>query len=129
VYPSHSWLNSSRGSPITPISYPDPHGLLTTRDAHEALAILQKLVDSAEEKIRLAERETVAVAIGLREGDNPLRTLRAIAETLKSPDFETAVSVAREKMQVAVDWDLNLNNSGVGSCAGVTCKVCLSNVL
>ena len=103
---------------MTPISYPDPHGLLTTRDAHEALAILQKLVDSAEEKIRLAERETVAVAIGLREG-----------ETLKSPDFETAVSVAREKMQVAVDWDLNLNNSGVGSCAGVTCKVCLSNVL
>jgi polysaccharide deacetylase 2 family uncharacterized protein YibQ len=95
---------------MTPISYPYAQGLLTTRDAHEAIAVLKKLVDSAEETIRLAERETVAVAIGHRKGDNPLRTLRAVAETLKSPDFDSAVSVVHEKMQVAVDWHLNLNN-------------------
>ena len=95
---------------MTPISYPDAQGLLSTRDAHEALAVLKKLVDSAEEKIRLAERETVAVAIGHRKGDDPLRTLRDAADTLRSPDFEAAVSVVREKMQVAVEWHLNLNN-------------------
>jgi len=95
---------------MTPIPYPKTQGLLITRDAHEALAVLKKLVDSAEEKIRLAERETVAVAIGHRKGDDPLRTLRDAADTLRSPDFETAVSAVREKMQVAVEWHLNLNN-------------------
>jgi len=95
---------------MTPISYPNAQGLLITRDAHEALAVLKKLVDSAEEKIRLAERETIAVAIGHRKDDDPLKTLRDAADTLQSPDFETAVSVVREKMQVAVEWHLNLNN-------------------
>jgi polysaccharide deacetylase 2 family uncharacterized protein YibQ len=60
------------------------------RDAHEALAVLKKLVDSAEGKIRLAEREAIAVAIGHRKDDNPLKTLRDAADTLQSPDFETA---------------------------------------
>jgi hypothetical protein len=95
---------------MTPISYPNAQGLLITRDAHEALAVLKKLVDSAEEKVRLAERETIAVAIGHRKDDDPLKTLRDAADTLHSPDFETAVSVVREKMQVAVEWHLNLNN-------------------
>jgi polysaccharide deacetylase 2 family uncharacterized protein YibQ len=95
---------------MTPISYPNAQGLLITRDAHEALAVLKKLVDSAEEKIRLAERETIAVAIGHRKDDDPLKTLRDAADTLQSLDFETAVSVVREKMQVAVEWHLNLNN-------------------
>ena len=94
---------------MTPISYPDAHGMLITRDAHEALAVLKKLVDRAEEKIRLAERETVAVAIGHRKGDDPLRTLRDFADTFQSPNFEDAVSVVREKMQVAVEWHLKLN--------------------
>jgi hypothetical protein len=58
--------------------------LLITRDAHEALAGLKKLVDRAEQKIRLAERETVAVAIGRQEGEDPLTTLRDVAETFQS---------------------------------------------
>jgi polysaccharide deacetylase 2 family uncharacterized protein YibQ len=95
---------------MTPISYSNAQGLLITRDAHEALAVLKKLVDSAEEKIRLAERETIAIAIGHRKDDDPLKTLRDATDTLRSPDFETAVSVVREKMQVAVEWHLNLNN-------------------
>jgi hypothetical protein len=92
---------------MTPISYPDAHGMLITRDAHEALAALKKLVDRAEEKIRLAERETVAVAH--RKGDDPLRTLRDVADTFQWPNFEDAVSVVREKMQVAVEWHLRPN--------------------
>jgi len=89
---------------MTPMSYRNAQGMLITRDAYEALAVLKKFVDSAEEKIRLAERETAAVAIGHRKGDDPLRTLRDIASTLESPNFEAAVSSVREKMQSAVDW-------------------------
>jgi hypothetical protein len=89
---------------MTPMNYPSAQGVLITRDAHEALSVLKKLVDSAEEKIRLAERETVAVAIGHRKGDDPLSTLRDIAGTLESPNFEAAVSLVREKMKSAVDW-------------------------
>ena len=93
---------------MTPISYPNGQGMLITRDAHEALAVLKKLVYSAEEKIRLAERETVAVAIGHRKGDDPLRTLRDVADALQSPKLETAVLVLQEKIQVAVEWHSRL---------------------
>ena len=85
-------------------------GTLITRDAHEALAVLKKLVDSAEENIRLAERETAAVAIGHQKEDDPLGTLRAVEDTLKSQRFEAAVSDAREKIETAVEWHLKLQN-------------------
>lgn len=85
-------------------------GTLITRDAHEALVVLKKLVDSAEEKIRLAERETAAVAIGHQRDDDPLRTLRAVKDTLKSQRFEAAVSDAREKIETAVEWHLKSRN-------------------
>jgi polysaccharide deacetylase 2 family uncharacterized protein YibQ len=90
--------------------FPDSQGTLITRDAHEALAVLKKLVDSAEQKIRLAEREAVAVAIGHRMGDDPLRTLQDTAEALRSQDFEAAVSSVREKMQTAVEWHQRFQN-------------------
>lgn len=86
-------------------------GALITRDAHVALLDLKKLVDSAAEKIRVAERESVGVAIGRRQGDDPLRTLRDAAEKLQSPNFEAAVSLAREKMQTAVNWHLGVQGA------------------
>jgi hypothetical protein len=86
-------------------------GALITRDAHGAVLDLKKLVDNAAEKIRVAERETVGVAIGGRQGDDPLRTLRDAAETLQSPNFEAAVSLAREKMQTAVDWHVRVQET------------------
>ena len=95
---------------MTPISNPNAQGMLITRDAHNALAVLKKLVDHAEEKIRLAERETAAVAIGHQKDDDPLRTLRDVEDTLKSQRFETAVSDAREKIETAVEWHLRLQN-------------------
>jgi hypothetical protein len=79
-------------------------GTLITRDAYVALSELKKLVDRATEKIRIAERETVGVAIGRHQSDDPLRTLRDAAKALQSPNFEAAVSLARAKMQTAVDW-------------------------
>ena len=95
---------------MTPIAYHEAQGLLITRDAHEALVFLKKLVDSAEEKIRLAERETAAVAIGHQKGDDPLRTLRDVEDTLNSQRFATAVSDAREKIETAVEWHMRLQN-------------------
>jgi hypothetical protein len=86
-------------------------GALITRDAHVAVLDLKKIVDSAAEKIRVAERETVGVAIGRRQGDDPLRTLQDAAETLQSPNFQAAVSLAREKMQTAVNWHLRVQET------------------
>jgi hypothetical protein len=86
-------------------------GTLIARDAHVAVLDLKKLVDSAAQRIRVAERETVGVAIGRRLGDDPLRTLRDALGTLQSPNFETAVSLAREKTQTAVDWYLRVQGT------------------
>jgi hypothetical protein len=95
---------------MTRMNYARAQGWLITRDAHETLAVLKKLVDSAERTIRLAERETAAVAIGQVEGDDPLRMLLEFADTLQSPNFETAVSVARDKTKTAVDWHTQFQN-------------------
>jgi hypothetical protein len=86
-------------------------GTLITRDAYVALSELKKLVDRATEKIRVAERETVGVAIGRQENDDPLRTLRDAVEALQSPNFEAVVLLAREKMQAAVDWHLRMQEA------------------
>jgi hypothetical protein len=84
------------------------NGALITRDAHVALTELKNLVDKAAEKLRVAERQTVGVAIGHSHNEGPLRTLRDAADALQSPKFEAAVSLAKEKMQTAVNWHLNL---------------------
>jgi hypothetical protein len=54
--------------------------------------------------------KTIAVAIGHRKDDDPLRTVRDVADTLQSPNFEAAVSLVREKMQVAVAWHSKFRN-------------------
>jgi hypothetical protein len=85
-----------------------PPGALSTRDARAALLDLKKLVDSAAEKIGAAERETVAVAVGKRQGDDPLRTLRTAAAALQSPTFDAAVSRVRETIKSAVAWHVEV---------------------
>jgi hypothetical protein len=75
---------------------------LITRDAHLALLDLKKLVDSATQKIHAAELETVGLAVGNSRGKDALSTLRAAAETLRSPDFDAAISQARSKIESAV---------------------------
>jgi len=87
------------------------NGALITRDAHVALAELKILVDWAAEKLRTAERETVGVAIGHAHDENPLRTLQDAADALQSPKFEAAVSLAKEKMQSALNWHLGLQRA------------------
>jgi hypothetical protein len=88
------------------------NGALITRDAHVALTELKILVDRATERLRVAERESVGIAIGhSRQHEDPLRTLRDAADTLQSPKFEAAVSLAKEKMQSAVNWHLGLQRA------------------
>jgi hypothetical protein len=81
-------------------------GALITRDAHAALRDLKTLVDLATEKIHAAELDTIGLAIGRPQGDNPSRTLLLAAETLQSPRFEAAVRQAQAKMEAAVAWHL-----------------------
>ncbi len=83
-------------------------GALITRDAHAALIELKQMVDSVTEKIRVAERETVGVAIGRRQCDDPLQKVRDAMEKLQSAKFDAAISQARAKMQTAVNWHLNV---------------------
>jgi hypothetical protein len=87
------------------------NGALITRDAHVALTELKKLVDKAAEKLRVAERETVGVAIGHTQDEDPLRTLQDAADALQSPKFEAAVLLAKEKMQNAVNWHRGLQRA------------------
>ena len=87
---------------------------LITRDARTALLNLKRLVDTAAEKVRVAERESVGVAIGRQGGDDPLKTLQDAAETLRSPNFEAAVSAVREKMQTAVNSHLEAQDASAG---------------
>lgn len=75
---------------------------LITRDAHSALLDLKKLVDSATQNIHLAELETVGLAVGNLQGKDALNTLRTAAETLRCPDFDAALSQARDKIAAAV---------------------------
>jgi len=57
------------------------------------------LLDNAEAKIRLAERETSAVAIATRRVPTRSRTLRDIAGTLQSEDSAFRIRAAAEQLQ------------------------------
>jgi hypothetical protein len=81
-------------------------GAMITREAHAALRDLKILVDGAAEKIHAAELEAIGLAIGRWEHGDPLGGLRVVAETLRSPNFETAISEARVKTETAVAWHL-----------------------
>jgi hypothetical protein len=76
--------------------------VLVTRDAHQALLDLKKLVDSATQKTRVAELEAVGLAIGSSAGEDALRTLWSVAETIGSSTFDAAMSEARMKIETAV---------------------------
>lgn len=75
---------------------------LVTRDAYSALRNLKTLVDWATEKLHIAELETVDVAIGGKQANDPLRTLLGAADALRSPKFNAALEEARLKMERAV---------------------------
>lgn len=75
---------------------------LVTRDAYQALLDLKRLVDTATQKTHAAELETVGQAVSSLLQDDALSTLRTVAATIGSPDFDAAVSEARLKIETAV---------------------------
>jgi hypothetical protein len=82
---------------------------LVARDAHSALLDLKRIVDSAVEKTRAAELQSVGAALGAARTDDPLSILRTAAEALRSSDFETAVSQARTKTECALSCYFTAN--------------------
>jgi hypothetical protein len=79
---------------------------LRTRDAHLAMLDLKRIVDSATERVHAAELEATGLAIGRSHANDPLKTLRLVADTLRSSDFEAAVLEAKAKMETAVSSHL-----------------------
>jgi hypothetical protein len=77
-----------------------------TREAHQALLDLKKLVDTATQKTHAAELETVGQAVSSLQREDALTTMRTFAEAIGSPDFEAAVPEARLKIETAVASDL-----------------------
>ena len=75
---------------------------LVTREAHQALLDLKKLVDTATQKTHAAKLEAVGHAVGSLQREDALTTLRTVAATLGSPDFDAAVSEARLKIETVV---------------------------
>ena len=84
---------------------------LVTRDARESLQDLKALIDGVAQKIRVAERQTVGVAIGRQQGEDPLKALQEAVDSLQSPSLEAAVSEARAKMQSALKLHLGLQQA------------------
>jgi len=77
-------------------------GALAARDAHLALLDLKRLVDEAAQRTHAAELDAVGMAISTRE-DRDVRTkLSTVMDRLRSPDFESALSQAREKLEAAI---------------------------
>jgi hypothetical protein len=79
---------------------------LATREAHMALLDLKKFVDEATQTTHTAELEAVSLAISPRQGGDTLNTLRVVIERLQSPNFEAALSQARDKLETAVAWQV-----------------------
>jgi len=79
-----------------------PKQAFATREAHDAVLELKKLVDDAENTIHAAELESFHVAIS-RESDSTIRkSLQNVIDHLKSPKFDTVLSAVRDKLQTAV---------------------------
>jgi len=79
-----------------------PKQAFATREAHEALLELKKLVDDAAKKTHEAELESFHAAINRTEDNRVRTTLQVVIERLKSADFEQRLFVAREKLEMAV---------------------------
>ena len=79
-----------------------PKQAFATREAHEALIELKKLVDEATRITHEAELESFYVAISINRDGAVRRTLQNVIERVKSPDFDRAIFVVRQKLEAAL---------------------------
>ena len=79
-----------------------PKQAFATREAYEALLELKKIVDEATTRTHAAELESFSAPLHHGQDDSVRRSLRDVIERVKSSDFEKAVFVAREKLEMAL---------------------------
>jgi hypothetical protein len=79
-----------------------PKQAFATREAHEALIELKRLVDEAAKIAHEAELESFHAAINRNRDSTVRRSLQNVIERVKSPDFDRAIFVVREKLQAAL---------------------------
>lgn len=75
---------------------------LATRDAHLALLDLKKLIDEAAQRTHAAELEAIGLAISREQQSDISTTLRIVVERLRSDDFESTLTQAKEKLEIAM---------------------------
>lgn len=78
---------------------------LATRDAHLALLDLKRLVDEAAQRTHAAELEAIGLAISREQQSEISTTLRVVVEHLRSDDFETMLTQAKEKLEIAISTE------------------------
>jgi len=79
-----------------------PKQAFAAREAHEALIALKKLVDEAAKITHEAELESFHAAMSRDQNSRVRRSLQNVIERVKSPDFERAIFVVREKLEAAL---------------------------
>jgi hypothetical protein len=79
-----------------------PRQALATREAHDALLDLKKLVDEAAKETHEAELESFSAAITQCECTGARLMLQSVVERFKSPNFDAVLTTVREKLQTAV---------------------------
>ena len=79
-----------------------PKQAFATREAHEALIELKKLVDEAAKITHQAELESFHAAINRDRDSSVRRSLQDVVERMKSPEFDRAIFVVREKLEAAL---------------------------
>jgi hypothetical protein len=79
-----------------------PKQAFATREAHEALVELKKLVDEAAKIAHEAELESFHAAINRGRDSTVRRSLQNVIERVKSPDFDRAIFLVREKLEAAL---------------------------
>jgi hypothetical protein len=79
-----------------------PKQAFATREAHEALIELKKLVDEAAKITHQAELESFHAAINRDRDSSVRRSLQDVVERVKSPEFDRAIFVVREKLEAAL---------------------------
>lgn len=86
-------------------------GALITREAYLALLDLQSLVAMAVEKAHTAGLDTAGLTVSPQPLGDPLHSLRIAAQTLHSSAFDTALTDARSKIEVAMAWLTEIGTS------------------
>lgn len=88
-------------------------GALITREAYLALLDLQSLVATAVEKAHTAGLDTAGLTVSPQALGDPLHALGIAAKTLHSSTFDTALTDARSKIDVAMAWLKELGTSSL----------------